>query len=256
MALRGMKKIGSNKNTYKILKQLLAKNLKIENNLSFDQHEYQDLAEMDIQQKIANGVSVDEFQQLRKSKKKIMGKKEIKWIIRSSNDFRLYWDIWIIFLSIWNSLYIPYDIAFQPSFSYNIFLITLNAFIDLNFLIDIFFTFRTTYYDYEGEEVFNWKKIAKKYLLGRLCIDVISTIPLDTLINLTILQTFQLLKLFRLSRISKIIKNLPLKEDLKVLIKVTNVIFMLFMYIHCMACINFLIVNSSKEWCPPLWYHS
>lgn len=117
-------------------------------------------------------------------------------------------------------------------------------------------TFRTTYYDNEGEEVFDWKKIAKKYLLGRFFIDVISTIPLDSLGNLAILQAFQLLKLFRLSRISKIIKNLPLKEDVKVMIKVTNVIFMLFIYIHCMACIDFLIVNDSKEWCPPLWYYS
>jgi len=153
-------------------------------------------------------------------------------------------------------LYIPYDIAFQPSFSENALMIIFNALIDFNFLIDICLTFRTTYYDEEGEEVFDAKKIAKKYLLGRLFVDLISTVPLDSVGSLSILQTFQLLKLFRLSRISKIIKNLPMKEDIKAGIKVLNLIFMLFIYIHCIACLDFLIVNHYKNWCPPLWYYS
>lgn len=171
-----------------------------------------------------------------------------KWMISYSSDTRLYWDCWIIILAIWNSLYIPYDIAFSPSISDNWLMIFFNALIDFNFFIDIILTFRTTYYDSDGEEVFDWKKIAKKYLLGRFFIDLISTIPLDSMGNLPVLQTFQLLKLFRLSRISKIIKNLPLKEDLKTIIKVLNLIFMLFIYIHCIACIDFLIVNQSKKW--------
>ena len=133
---------------------------------------------------------------------------------------------------------------------------TFNSFIDFNFAIDIVLTFRTTYYDSEGEEIFDWRKIAKKYLLGRFTIDFISPIPLDTVSQMDALQTFQLLKLFRLSRISKIIKNLPLKEDVKIWIKVANVIFMIFIYIHCLACLDFLIVNESKEWVPPLWYYS
>lgn len=93
---------------------------------------------MQIQQKIEYGSSATEFQQLRKFKKnKVENQKKVKWMIRYSSDTRLYWDIWIIILAVWNSLYIPYDIAFQPSFSNNVFLIFFNAFIDFNFLVDI-----------------------------------------------------------------------------------------------------------------------
>lgn len=99
-------------------------------------------------------------------------------------------------------------------------MIALNALIDFNFAIDILLTFRTTYYDKDGQEIYNWKMIAKKYLLGRFAIDFISTVPLDIVSDLEVLQLFQMLKLLRLSRISKIIKNLALKEDIKATIKV------------------------------------
>jgi len=177
-------------------------------------------------------------------------------MIRYSSDTRLYWDIWIILLAIWNALYIPFDIAFKPEESESPFMIALNAIIDLNFFFDIILTFRTTTYDKDGEEIFDWKKIAKNYLMGRFFIDFISTIPLDQLGNLPALQTFQLLKLLRLSRISKIIKNLAMKEDIKIWIKVLNVWFMLFIYLHCLAWLDFLIVNDRQQWVPPLWYVS
>ena len=93
-------------------------------------------------------------------------------------------------------------------------------------------------------------------MLGRFAVDFISTIPLDSMGNLAILQTFQLLKLLRLARISKIIKNLALKEDVKAMIKVLNLVFLLFIYFHCAACIDFFIVNQAKEWVPPNWYYS
>lgn len=235
--LRSMKAPPSSKNTFTIIKKIMAKNLRITDDLSsFKLPDYNDLAEMQIQQNLMKGMSITEFQHLRKEKVKKNEVVELsnKFMIRYSSDFRLYWDIWIIVLAIWNSIYIPYDIAFEPEASQNALMITFNALIDFNFLLDIVLTFRTTYYDKEGEEIFDWKLISKKYLLGRFTIDLISTIPLD-LSGLSILQTFQLLKLLRLSRISKIIKNLPLKEDIKASIKVLNLIFMLFIFVHCTA---------------------
>lgn len=78
-------------------------------------------------------------------------------MIRYSSNTILYWDIWIIILAVWNSLYVPFDIAFKPSVSNNVGMILLNAFVDFNFAIDIIITFRTTYYDKDGEEIFDWK---------------------------------------------------------------------------------------------------
>jgi hypothetical protein len=225
-----------NKNTFNIIRGLMAKNLRIAGSTSFSLPDYNDLAEMQIQENLNKGMSITEFQHLKKEKRKknVEVHLETKYIIRYSSNLRLYWDIWIIALAVWNALNIPIDIAYEPDISMHAVMIALNALIDFNFFIDIILTFRTTYYDKEGEEIFEWKKIAKKYLSGRFTVDLISTIPLD-LSGISFLQTFQLLKLLRLSRISKIIKNLPLKEDIKASIKVLNLIFMLFIYIHCMA---------------------
>jgi hypothetical protein len=225
-----------NKDTFNIIRGLMAKNLRLAGSTSFGLPNYEELDEMQVNENLKKGMSIVEFQNLRKEKQKknVEVHLETKYIIRYSSNLRLYWDMWIIALAVWNALNIPVDIAYEPDISSHPFMIILNALIDFNFFIDIILTFRTTYYDKEGEEIFDWRKIAKKYLAGKFTVDLISTIPLD-LSGISFLQTFQLLKLLRLSRISKIIKNLPLKEDVKASIKVLNLIFMLFIYIHCMA---------------------
>lgn len=91
-------------------------------------------------------------------------------------------------------------------------------------------------------------------MFGRFSIDLISTLPLDTISQMDVLQIFQLLKLQRLSRIGKIIKNLTFKEDVKAMVKVCNLCFMLFIYLHLLACIDFYIVNIRKIWVPPSYY--
>jgi hypothetical protein len=54
--------------------------------------------------------------------------------------------------------------------------------VDIVFLCDIFVQFRTTHHDLEtGDECFDTKLIARKYLSSRFTIDLLSTIPLDNI---------------------------------------------------------------------------
>lgn len=207
--------------TFTIIKKLIAQKLQIRADAdSLRLPDYENLAELQVKKNIEAGVSLDEFHELKLKKnrrkltrlatlnskeKKVINeedqeRKNAKFIIRLRSDFRLYWDLWIIFLAIWNAIYIPFDVAFKPPVSETPGMIFFNAFIDFNFTIDIILTFRTTYYDKDRQEVFNSKKIALNYLMGRFFIDFISTVPLDQIGNLPILQMFQLLKLIRLSR--------------------------------------------------------
>lgn len=83
---------------------------------------------------------------------------------------------------------------------------------DFLFLIDIAVQFRTTYFSVEGEEVRDWKKIAKRYFKGMFFIDFIATIPW----SLTPIDSLKLLKIFKVTRITrftKVIQKLELKED-------------------------------------------
>jgi hypothetical protein len=58
----------------------------------------------------------------------------------------------------------------------------LNNIIDLMFLVDIFVQLRTTYYDpLTGDEIFDKKVIRDNYIYGRFMIDVLATVPLDTI---------------------------------------------------------------------------
>ena len=68
------------------------------------------------------------------------------------------------------------------------------------------------------------------------------------------LQLFSLFKLVRVTRLGRIIARLNVKQDVKNGLKLFQLIFFIVMYIHCLACLWFLIANSNQEWIPPLDY--
>ena len=120
--------------------------------------------------------------------------------------------------------------------------------------------FRTTYVDkYTGIEEFDTKTISKRYSLGRFWIDLLATIPFDTIALIsggssTALQLFGILKLIRIARLSRIISYMNVKEDVKITLKLTKLIFFLIMYLHILGCTWHWIVQEDEEWIPPLDY--
>lgn len=60
--------------------------------------------------------------------------------------------------------------------------IALDFIIDIFFFIDIILSFRVTYFDARlGIEVKNLKKIAWNYIQSNFFIDLLSTLPIDTI---------------------------------------------------------------------------
>ena len=112
-------------------------------------------------------------------------------MFKGSGSFRSKWDFFIIFLAIYNSFSIPLKLAFNPYVLNLTAFLVLDASVDLVFLIDIIFTFRTTFLDPKlGEEVIDPYLIAKEYLRvgldklleGSFYLDLISSLPLNDLI--------------------------------------------------------------------------
>ena len=68
-------------------------------------------------------------------------------MIRGSSSTVLRWDVVIIVLSIYNSLAITLQIAFEPPELNDYSIQIIDALIDFVFLVDIVFTFRTTQLD-------------------------------------------------------------------------------------------------------------
>ena len=63
---------------------------------------------------------------------------------------------------------------------------------------------------------------------------------------------FSLLKLIRITRLGRIIERMNVREHIKLMMKLSQIIFMLIMFIHCQACAWFYIVALTKDWTAPL----
>lgn len=105
------------------------------------------------------------------------------FLIRGGRRFRAFWDVLIILCSLINCFITPVDISFSPLGLEGLTMNILNWFIDISFLIDLFFNFRTTIWNpLTGEEIFDTKEIARQYIKKRFVLDLISSIPLDRII--------------------------------------------------------------------------
>lgn len=168
--------------------------------------------------------------------------------------------MFVIIIAIWNCVCIPLQITFQPDWLETIGVDILNNFIDFCFVIDIIVCCRTTYYNTDtGDEVFEPKLTALNYIKStRFVIDVISTIPLDTIGFILTqsktpeLQIFSLLKLVRISRISVIIRRLNVRLETKNLLKLLTLVLFIIIYLHLSGCLWFWLVQVDMVWIPPL----
>lgn len=109
------------------------------------------------------------------------------------------------------------------------------------FFLDIIINFRTTFLHYKtGEEVCDAKDIAKEYIKGRFWIDLLASIPMDTIALIIFssnttsqLQLFSLLKLVRMLRLGRIITYMNARDNVKLSLKLAKLIFFVILYIHC-----------------------
>ena len=67
------------------------------------------------------------------------------WIMKQDHPWRVKWEGFIILLAIWNSITLPLDLAFDITFFKNTYVELTNHLIDFLFILDIIFTFRTSF---------------------------------------------------------------------------------------------------------------
>jgi len=182
------------------------------------------------------------------------------WILSINDPKKTQWDLFIMILATINCFHIPFDVAFQPPlFKTTIFQLA-NYFIDLCFFIDIIVSFRTSYINEKtGAEIRDVKSIARYYFKGQFTIDVLATLPFDTIAAIfgggDAFKVFGALKLVRVLRLNKIITYLRSTEEFKAFLKLNKLVFLLVMYLHCFGCLWWMIVDSEQLWIPPMNYN-
>lgn len=177
-------------------------------------------------------------------------------MIKAQGKLKLSWDLIIIVFSIYQAIMIPISLSFQPDFINAYEMKLLESIIDLVFISDIIIRFRTTYIDpISGEEVMDFSLIAKKYAFSlNFLIDVLSTAPLEVMFypeeGNVFLSFLGILKVIRIFRITNVIMNLNMSQEIKAGLKILNLMFQMFIYIHLMACIWYKVVSFEEKWIP------
>jgi len=71
------------------------------------------------------------------------------------SNFKKKWDLFVLFFAIFNSLTIPFEQAFRPEFTDEVWYRILNNIIDLMFVIDVIMMFFTSFLSKVGKESFD-----------------------------------------------------------------------------------------------------
>ena len=103
-------------------------------------------------------------------------------IFEINHPKKIYFEIFVILLAIYNCFGIPLEICFAPETMEATEFLIVNSIIDFIFGIDIYVQFKTTFYDpLSGDEVFDKSTIFWTYLKGRFLIDFLATVPFDNI---------------------------------------------------------------------------
>jgi len=172
-----------------------------------------------------------------------------------TDKFKIYWDMLIIVLSIWNSILIPYELAFPVIVEEEKALPVFDYFIDAAFAFDIVINFRSVYYDPKTESlVTDGNKIAWRYLQGRFWIDLLASLPLEMIAILfggrvsdETLKIFGMFKLVRLLRLGRMITYMKVNRSFKFSMKLIQLMFMLLLILHWISCFWYITTGGTGK---------
>ncbi len=174
------------------------------------------------------------------------------------------WDLIIIAIVVFQSLYIPYVVCFRPPMSFTWFCVDL--LFDAVFLADVVITFNMAYSDRGNSWVTDRRAIARTYIKGWFFVDLIASFPFDMLLSsnndtavlgllkaMRLPRLLRLLKLLRVLRFSKLLRNRPdiiwwlQYSKHSNLLRVFRMLVMICVVLHYHSCV-FYFATSREDW--------
>ena len=179
-----------------------------------------------------------------------------KWLCLPRLPVKIAWDLFVGLLIVYSVIVVPFRISFNVV-SEGIFF-WLDTGIDVCFFIDIVASFRTPYLDNDtGGYVLMQCSIALSYLKLWFWIDLVSTVPVDSLFLIAgvggqeELRSLRLIRVLRLARLLKLVRLLKLSKLAPSLSgishelppgagKLLRLMFEALLVAHLLACFYFL----------------
>ena len=181
---------------------------------------------------------------------------DFRFTINPNSTSKHAWDWFIILLVVYNSIFIPLDIAFKHHFSPDSqagqAIFAFDIVVDILFGVDILLSFRTELYDHHGGYIKDSKVLAEHYIKTWFVIDLIAVIPVEEIaqafaqVDDQNIGSIALLKTVRLLRIGRLMKKFEKLAAANVL-RIFNLMASYIVLVHWFACIWFWLSNKHQN---------
>ncbi|XP_021960719.1 potassium voltage-gated channel subfamily H member 8 [Folsomia candida] len=174
-----------------------------------------------------------------------------RFILSHYGTFKTCWDWLILVATFYVAVLVPYNAAFggRNETSYPS---VPDVVVEMLFIIDIIFHFRTTFVNVKGEVVSNPKVIAMNYVRGWFLLDLLAALPFDLLFAANIVKDvtgesqMHLLKLTRLIRLARLLQKMDRYSQFSAAI-LTLLMLSFTLAAHWLACIWYVIADQEID---------
>ncbi|KAM3596518.1 uncharacterized protein V6R79_015986 [Siganus canaliculatus] len=180
---------------------------------------------------------------------KVADAKKSKFILLHYSTFKAGWDWLILLATFYVAVTVPYNVCFIGDDDDLTRSTTVSDIaVEILFIIDIIFNFRTTYVSKSGQVIFDARQICIHYLTTWFIIDLVAALPFDLLyaFKVSVVSVVHLLKTVRLLRLLRLLQKMDRYSQHSTVV-LTLLMSMFALLAHWMACIWYIIGKMEME---------
>ncbi|XP_068603669.1 potassium voltage-gated channel subfamily H member 8 [Brachionichthys hirsutus] len=180
---------------------------------------------------------------------KVADAKKSKFILLHYSTFKAGWDWLILLATFYVAVTVPYNVCFIGDDDDLTRSTTVSDIaVEILFIIDIVFNFRTSYVSKSGQVIFDARQICIHYLTTWFVIDLVAALPFDLLyaFKVSVVSVVHLLKTVRLLRLLRLLQKMDRYSQHSTVV-LTLLMSMFALLAHWMACIWYIIGKMETE---------
>nr|XP_020469927.1 potassium voltage-gated channel subfamily H member 8 isoform X2 [Monopterus albus] len=180
---------------------------------------------------------------------KVADAKKSKFILLHYSTFKAGWDWLILLATFYVAVTVPYNVCFIGDDDDLTRSTTVSDIaVEILFIIDIVFNFRTSYVSKSGQVIFDARQICFHYLTTWFIIDLVAALPFDLLyaFKVSVVSVVHLLKTVRLLRLLRLLQKMDRYSQHSTVV-LTLLMSMFALLAHWMACIWYVIGKMEME---------
>ncbi|KAI4905791.1 hypothetical protein NFI96_024893, partial [Prochilodus magdalenae] len=184
---------------------------------------------------------------------KVADAKKSRFILLHFSTFKAGWDWLILLATFYVAVTVPYNVCFIGDDDLTRSTTVSDISVEILFIIDIVFSFRTTYVSKSGQVIFDARQICIHYLTNWFIIDLVAALPFDLLYTFKVsvvshrqVSVVHLLKTIRLLRLLRLLQKMDRFSQHSTVV-LTLLMSMFALLAHWMACIWYIIGKKEME---------